>query len=110
MDYWLIQLNELGNILWNKTYGGNTIDDLIALQQTSDNGFILGGNSASDLSGTKTEISEGFTDYWIIKLAPICEPTPEICNIIDDNCNGLIDDGITETISISPKLSNFIIQ
>jgi hypothetical protein len=27
--------------------------------------------------------------------------SPELCNSLDDNCNGLIDDAITETISIS---------
>jgi hypothetical protein len=30
-----------------------------------------------------------------------CVSAPEICNSLDDNCNGIIDDGITETISIS---------
>ncbi len=30
-----------------------------------------------------------------------CVPFTEICNGIDDNCNAIIDEGITETISIS---------
>jgi hypothetical protein len=45
--------------------------------------------------------NHGSMDYWLVKLFPECLPSPELCNSLDDNCNGLIDDGITETISIS---------
>ncbi len=67
-DYWVIRLNPNGNILWQRTFGGNADDYLFSVQQTIDGGFILGGHSNSNISGDKTENSQGDFDYWIIKL------------------------------------------
>jgi type IX secretion system substrate protein len=66
-DYWVIKINASGNIQWNKTYGGNKYDDLHALQQTVDGGYIFGGASWSDKSGEKSQDSKGYYDYWIVK-------------------------------------------
>ena len=67
-DYWILRLDSNGNILWQKTYGGSAEEMLCSVQQTSDGGFILGGFSNSDISGDKSEESQGGYDYWIIKL------------------------------------------
>ena len=71
-DFWIVKLDSIGNIQFDKTIGGNSTDNLDALQQTSDGGYILGGHSFSDISGDKTENSrgsDGFADYWIVKLS-----------------------------------------
>ncbi|TKK65547.1 hypothetical protein FC093_19715 [Ilyomonas limi] len=68
IDYWIIKLDVAGNIQWDKTIGGNNTDFLRTLQQTSDGGYILGGESLSPISGEKTENGRGDTDYWIVKL------------------------------------------
>ena len=70
-DYWIIKLNATGEILWQKTIGGNSADFLYSVEQTYDNGFILGGISNSDISGVKTENSMGDYDYWVIKTDSI---------------------------------------
>ena len=67
-DLWVVKLNAAGDIQWQKTIGGNNDDRLMALQQTTDGGYILGGNSNSNISGDKTEDSKGFNDYWVVKL------------------------------------------
>jgi hypothetical protein len=100
-DYWILKLDSLGNILWQTKLGGMTFDHACAISVTTDEGYIVGGYSRSGIGGDKDEESKGWYDYWIIKLAPECLPAAELCNTIDDNCNGLIDDAITETISIS---------
>ncbi|HKR06809.1 MAG TPA: T9SS type A sorting domain-containing protein, partial [Bacteroidia bacterium] len=67
-DYWLIKLNASGNIQWQNTIGGNYSDYLFSMQQTIDDGFILGGFSLSNISGDKTENNIGGSiDYWIVK-------------------------------------------
>jgi len=71
-DYWMLCLNSTGSILWQKTIGGNKYDELQSVHQTADGGYILGGYSDSDISGDKTEASQGGQyngDYWIITLA-----------------------------------------
>ncbi|HRG28592.1 MAG TPA: hypothetical protein PLJ00_11920, partial [Chitinophagales bacterium] len=101
-DYWVVKLNNSGLKEWDNTIGGDDIEKFTAIQQTTDGGFILGGSSWSYISGDKTEPIIGSYDYWVLKLeAPACAPVPETCNSLDDNCNGLIDDDITETISIT---------
>src|SRR6266545_5534223 len=68
-DYWIVKLDSGGNIQFDKTIGGSSFDNLFALQQTSDGGYILGGTSFSNKSGNKTQDSRGGTDFWIVKLS-----------------------------------------
>ena len=45
-DSYLIKTDELGNLQWNKTYGGNwTEEDAWSIAQTNDGGFVLAGHS-----------------------------------------------------------------
>lgn len=67
-DYWIIKLDSIGNIQWQKTIGGNNGDYLYSLSSSADNGYFIGGYSASSLSADKTEPNFGFSDYWVIKL------------------------------------------
>lgn len=67
-DFWIIKLNALGNILWEKTLGGNNHEGQPDIQITLDGGLICAGTTRSDISGDVTEISRGFEDFWIIKL------------------------------------------
>jgi len=68
-DYWIVKLNKTGVIEWDKTVGGNDEYEIfVSLQQTTDEGYIIGGYSSSDISGEKTENSRGGYDYWLVKL------------------------------------------
>src|SRR5207253_7363321 len=64
-DYWLIQLDEKGSKVWDKTFGGNKDDELRASTFTDEGNYILAGTSDSGNSGDKTQSSQGNTDYWI---------------------------------------------
>jgi hypothetical protein len=66
-DYWFIKIDDTsGNLLWQKTIGGNSIDHLTSAKETTD-GYILGGSSSSGIS-EKTQNSRGNDDYWVVKL------------------------------------------
>ncbi|MBL0259372.1 MAG: T9SS type A sorting domain-containing protein [Bacteroidetes bacterium] len=67
MDYWIVKLDSLGNIQWDKDFGGSMDDELHSVQQTMDGGYLLGGNSRSGISGDKTQAHWGVGDFWIIK-------------------------------------------
>jgi hypothetical protein len=69
-DYWILKTDLLGNILWQSTIGGNNEDVPHDVIQTSDNGYIIVGESESNISGDKNENCLGQTDFWIIKLSP----------------------------------------
>ncbi|MCF8434928.1 MAG: hypothetical protein K9G37_10665, partial [Crocinitomicaceae bacterium] len=46
-DVYLIKLNSAGVVQWKKTYGGNSYDIGYTVQQTTDNGFIIGATTNS---------------------------------------------------------------
>lgn len=69
-DYWIVKLNQSGNIEWEKTLGGTLSDYSNSIQQTSDGGYIVAGNAISydgDVSGSGGY--GGNADYWIVKLS-----------------------------------------
>lgn len=51
--------------MWQKTIGGTGSDELFDLIPTIDGGYILGGRSASNISGEKAKCSS-YYDYWIV--------------------------------------------
>ncbi|GEO07111.1 hypothetical protein AAE02nite_47750 [Adhaeribacter aerolatus] len=67
-DYWVVKLNAAGSKEWDKTLSGDWNEDLTALQQTADGGYLLGGNSESSAGRDKIENSKGGPDYWVVKL------------------------------------------
>ena len=67
-DFWVVKTDVNGNILWDKTYGGDGNDQLYSIQQTIDGGYILGGWSQSGISGDKTQANQGGSDFWVIKI------------------------------------------
>ncbi|QNJ97149.1 T9SS type A sorting domain-containing protein [Constantimarinum furrinae] len=67
-DYWIMKLDALGNIVWQKGIGGSLVDRVEATFQTTDGGYMIGGYSNSPVSGDKTEPSLGSSDYWVVKL------------------------------------------
>lgn len=68
-DYWVVKLDAAGNKQWEQSFGGSSFDQLFSLQQTTDDGYILGGGSSSaGSSGNKTSPGFGAADYWVVKL------------------------------------------
>ncbi len=65
-DAWVVKLDSLGDIEWQKCLGGTGWDWENSIQQTSDGGFIVAGYTNSndgDVSG-----NHGSKDYWVVKL------------------------------------------
>ncbi|TPD65403.1 T9SS type A sorting domain-containing protein [Flavobacterium microcysteis] len=67
LDYWIVKLDNEGQIEWQKTIGGQYSDELRSIIQTADGGFMLAGSSNSTVSGDKTEKRYGESDYWVVK-------------------------------------------
>lgn len=68
-DFWILKLDENGDIIWQKDIGGAEDEDLRTLEPTPDGGCIAGGLSKSGISGNKIEANRGMEDYWVVKLA-----------------------------------------
>ena len=46
-DYWIVKINNVGIIQWQKSLGGTGNDYAYSIQQTNDGGYIVGGESNS---------------------------------------------------------------
>lgn len=68
-DYWILKLSPNGSIQWDKTLGGDGLDIVTAVFETTDGNYIVAGTSRSSNTGDKTEVSRGGDDLWIIKLS-----------------------------------------
>jgi hypothetical protein len=59
-DAWILLLNQSGNLLWERIYGGDLWDRPTAVTIAA-NGSIL-------LAGYTTSQGAGFEDYWLLRL------------------------------------------
>ncbi|MBL0050520.1 MAG: hypothetical protein IPP29_02850 [Bacteroidetes bacterium] len=62
------KIDSLGTIVWQNTIGGINGDGLNSISSSPDGGYVLGGTSGSNISGDKTENSNGNEDYWVVKI------------------------------------------
>jgi hypothetical protein len=69
-DGWVIRIDSEGRPLWDMTYGGFGLEQATSLAPAPDGGVMVGTYSLSGLEGNKTVPSQGFTDFWLLKLAP----------------------------------------
>ena len=68
-DFWIVRINSSGTKIWDKTFGGADDEYGVDLKETATNDLIITGDSASNISGDKSENSRGFTDVWTIKIS-----------------------------------------
>ncbi len=64
-DYWIVKTDNIGNIQWQRSYGGSVDDFANDVRQTSDGGFIIAGYSESNDSDVTANY--GHRDFWIVK-------------------------------------------
>ena len=88
-DAWIVKLNSLGEIVWQRCFGGSDDDLALSIQQTNDGGYIFAGATKSndgDVPGYRggfvtwmgkflleyftklREIENSVQDVWIVKL------------------------------------------
>jgi len=61
-DIWVLKLSSTGTIDWQHTYGGSNDDEAYSIQQTSDGGYIVAGETWSFIAGFEGAI-------WVLKLS-----------------------------------------
>jgi len=70
MDFWILKINQNGDILWEKTYGGNEEDQVQEIIEATNGDILIGGGTRSAPSGNKTSNFNGLIDYWLVRLDP----------------------------------------
>jgi hypothetical protein len=74
-DYYVVKLDAIGVVIWQTMIGGSGTDWASSVQQTTDGGYIVAGDSRStDIAGVPNhagglgEIGYGSADAYIVKL------------------------------------------
>jgi len=64
-DIWLIKLDDTGNLLWERSFGGTDFELADGITLLSNGGFMIAGNSKS--SDLDLNENAGENDIWIIR-------------------------------------------
>ncbi len=66
-DLWIVRLDSLGNVLWQKVLGGSKEDYAYFIEELADNsGWIIAGYSKS--GDGLPAINQGQTDMWVLQI------------------------------------------
>lgn len=68
-DWWILKINADGDILWQKTMGGDGFDNLYSVVETTDGGLLFGGSTDSkpDQNSTMKQAGRGMIDFWAVR-------------------------------------------
>lgn len=64
-DYLVTKVDQQGNLIWNKEFGGSLQESPAAIHETSDGYLITGTSGSSDLD---VSANNGIIDYWVLKI------------------------------------------
>ncbi len=63
-DAWIVKLNSIGSIEWQKCLGGSGYEQATSIEQTSEGGYIVVGLTTSN----DGDVSGNHEDAWVVKL------------------------------------------
>ena len=65
-DFWVVKIDKVGALLWEKSFGGDEIDEARAITTTNNGNFIIIGDTRS----TTKDVTQnnGGADLWAIKI------------------------------------------
>lgn len=71
-DFWLLKIDPLGNLIWDKTYGGEGREQFHDMAFAPDGKVILAGNTGSKPNSFEVggDFARGGQDFWMIKIEP----------------------------------------
>jgi Secretion system C-terminal sorting domain len=91
-DLWINKFDKNGSQIWDKTIGGSSYEFVGSMDINTDNEIILGGYSASPMSGDKSVAKDG---TWLVKLASSCPESSSVTTNTNKLNQARIDSNIS---------------
>lgn len=66
---WLLCIDQSGNILWNKTYGGTQTESFSRVRQISNTEFLVMGTAASTDGDVQSGTPNNNGDIWVVRMS-----------------------------------------
>ena len=70
-DFWVVKISETGAIVWEKSFGGDEIDEAWSIVKSGDGNYLIAGDTRSNDVDVSHNI--GAADLWLIKISPTGE-------------------------------------
>lgn len=67
-DFWVLRISASGDLIWEKSFGGEQIDEARAIVESGDGNYIIAGDTRSN--NNDVSHNNGAADLWIIKISP----------------------------------------
>lgn len=67
-DVWVVKIDKSGTLLWEKSFGGEEIDEAYQIIKTFDDNFLIVGETRS--SDQDISFQKGGADIWVLKINP----------------------------------------
>jgi len=67
-DFWVVRISASGNLVWEKSFGGDQIDEARAIVKSGDGNYIIAGDTRSNDNDISN--NNGAADLWLIKISP----------------------------------------
>lgn len=64
-DAWIVHINDHGDLLWQKSFGGADYDVASAIRKTRDGNFVVAGNTRGTLGDNE---NKGQNDFWLFQI------------------------------------------
>lgn len=64
-DAWVIHINDHGDLLWQKSFGGADFDAAAAIRKTRNGNLVIAGNTRGQLGANP---NNGQNDYWLFEI------------------------------------------
>ena len=86
-DFWVVKLDHMGNLEWQKCFGGSSTDRSYVIKKSSDGNYLVGGYTLSndgDVHGNHS-LPPNYSDMWLIKISPLGDLLWQQCFGGDDS-------------------------
>lgn len=92
-DMWIVKLDGVGNLVWQKCVGGNGTEKAYSIKQTTDGGYIVAGIADFNEGMVTGHHAPSFTtDMWVVKL-------DSVGDLVWQKCLGGSGDDVAYSIS-----------
>lgn len=71
INMWVFKIDSLGQLVWQKTFGGSSLDAASGVAETTDGGFVVAGYTYSPAGSGNVTTSWGSGDAWVLKLSGV---------------------------------------
>lgn len=105
-DFWLMKLDQEGQIIWQQNYGSFENDYISSILETDNNHFLLCGNTEGPSSGLRSNICSAKGDVWMVCIDS--SGTLKWENTIKNNASNTLKDAAVDDFDNTYLLSGSV--